>query len=259
MIYIIIKVSVFKVLSESGFKDCLDVYDNGIDSVYNITLASGRILRSTKNHKYRVVRNGKIEWIKAKDILPSDNIVLSRKETPFGRRYFNIKDAYTLGYVLGDGCISTARRCNGKVFEGVSVGYQDILTDISDILKYSFSRWFGSCHYKKPRKLKNGNNYITLGGYSISLTTKLVKSGFGYSSSNKGIPKFIFECRKEVISAFIRGLMDADGTVDKNGKIDITLKSKSVIYGLASLLSMYGINYNITTRKAKGYEDKYLL
>lgn len=245
----------FRVLSESGFKDCLDVYDNGIDSVYNITLASGRILRSTKNHKYRVVRNGKIEWIKAKDILPSDNIVLSRKETPFGRRYFNIKDAYTLGYVLGDGCISTARRCNGKVFEGVSVGYQDILTDISDILKYSFSRWFGSCHYKKPRKLKNGNNYITLGGYSISLTTKLVKSGFGYSSSNKGIPKFIFECRKEVISAFIRGLMDADGTVDKNGKIDITLKSKSVIYGLASLLSMYGINYNITTRKAKGYED----
>lgn len=245
----------FKVLAESGFKDCLEVYDNGVDNVYDITLSSGRILRSTKNHKYRVVRDGKIEWVKTIDILPSDNIVLSRKETPFGKRYFNIKDAYTLGYVLGDGHVSIARRCNGKVFEGVSVGYQDILNDISDILKYSFSRWFGSCHYKKPRKLKNGNNYITLGGYSVSLTTKLVKSGFGYSSENKGIPKFIFECRKEVISSFIRGLMDADGTVGKNGKISIILKSKSIIYDLASLLSMYGINYNITTKTVKGYEN----
>lgn len=245
----------FRVLAESGFKDCLDVYDNGVDNVYDITLSSGRILRSTKNHKYRVVRDGKIEWVKTVDILPSDSIVLSRKETPFGKRYFNIKDAYTLGYVLGDGYVSTAGRCNGKVFEGVSVGYQDILTGISDILKYSFSRWFGSCHYKKPRKLKNGNNYITLSGYSVSLATKLVESGFGYSSENKGIPKFVFECRKEVISAFIRGLMDADGTVGKNGKISIVLKSKSIIYDLASLLSMYGINYVITTKTVKGYES----
>lgn len=245
----------FRVLAESGFKECLDVYDNGVDNVYDITLSSGRILRSTKNHKYRVIRDGKIEWVKTIDILPNDSIVLSRKETPFGGRYFNTKDAYTLGYVLGDGYVSTARRCNGKVFEGVSVGYQDILIDISEILKYSFSRWFGSCHYKKPRKLKNGNNYITLSGYSVSLATKLVESGFGYSSENKGIPKFIFECRKEVISAFIRGLMDADGTVGKNGKISINLKSKSVIYDLASLLSMYGINYNITTKTVKGYEN----
>ena len=245
----------FRVLAESGFKECLDVYDNGVDNVYDITLSSGRILRSTKNHKYRVIRDGKIEWVKTIDILPNDSIVLSRKETPFGGRYFNIKDAYTLGYVLGDGYVSTARRCNGKVFEGVSVGYQDILIDISEILKYSFSRWFGSCHYKKSRKLKNGNNYITLSGYSVSLATKLVESGFGYSSENKGIPKFIFECRKEVISAFIRGLMDADGTVGKNGKISIILKSKSVIYDLASLLSMYGINYNITTKTVKGYEN----
>ena len=245
----------FRVLAESGFKECLDVYDNGVDNVYDITLSSGRILRSTKNHKYRVIRDGKIEWVKTIDILPNDSIVLSRKETPFGGRYFNTKDAYTLGYVLGNGYVSTARRCNGKVFEGVSVGYQDILIDISEILKYSFSRWFGSCHYKKPRKLKNGNNYITLSGYSVSLATKLVESGFGYSSENKGIPKFIFECRKEVISAFIRGLMDADGTVGKNGKISIILKSKSVIYDLASLLSMYGINYNITTKTVKGYEN----
>lgn len=245
----------FRVLAESGFKECLDVYDNGVDNVYDITLSSGRILRSTKNHKYRVIRDGKIEWVKTIDILPNDSIVLSRKETPFGGRYFNTKDAYTLGYVLGDGYVSTARCCNGKVFEGVSVGYQDILIDISEILKYSFSRWFGSCHYKKPRKLKNGNNYITLSGYSVSLATKLVESGFGYSSENKGIPKFIFECRKEVISAFIRGLMDADGTVGKNGKISIILKSKSVIYDLASLLSMYGINYNITTKTVKGYEN----
>ena len=244
----------FKVLSESGFKDCLDVYDNGVDNVYDITLSSGRVLRSTKNHKYRVVRDGKIEWIKTIDITPNDSIVLSRKETPFGGRYFNIKDAYTLGYVLGDGGIHVDSRVGYRVFRGVFVGYQDILTNISDILKYSFSRWFGGCHYNKPKKLKNGNNYITLKGHSTSLTTKLVESGFGYSSANKGIPKFIFECRKEVISAFIRGLMDADGTVGKNGKIGITLKSKSIIYDLASLLSMYGINYTITSRTAKGYE-----
>ena len=244
----------FKVLSESGFKDCLDVYDNGVDNVYDITLSSGRVLRSTKNHKYRVVRDGKIEWIKTIDITPNDSIVLSRKETPFGGRYFNIKDAYTLGYVLGDGGIHVDSRVGYRVFRGVFVGYQDILTNISDILKYSFSRWFGGCHYNKPKKLKNENNYITLKGHSTSLTTKLVESGFGYSSANKGIPKFIFECRKEVISAFIRGLMDADGTVGKNGKIGITLKSKSIIYDLASLLSMYGINYTITSRTAKGYE-----
>lgn len=242
----------FKVLAESGFKDCIDVYDNGIDNVYDITLFSGRVLRSTKNHKYRIVRDGKIEWVKTKDILPNDNIVLSRKESPFGGRDFDISEAYFIGYLLGDGWVEKGKNS----YYGLSVGLKDSLVEIRHIINSVYESKGFRFKVSSSRDMKSvEGKYSVIRGYNSDYTTKLVESGFGYSAETKGIPKFIFECNKEVISAFIRGLMDADGSVDKKGKVEITLKSKSVIYDLASLLSMYGINYNITTRKAKGYED----
>ena len=242
----------FEVLAESGFKDCIDVYDNGIDNVYDITLFSGRVLRSTKNHKYRIVRDGKIEWVKTKDILPKDNIVLSRKESPFGGRDFDISEAYFIGYLLGDGWVEKGKNS----YYGLSVGLKDSLVEIRHIINSVYESKGFRFKVSSSRDMKSvEGKYSVIRGYNSDYTTKLVESGFGYSEETKGIPKFIFECNKEVISAFIRGLMDADGSVDKKGKIEITLKSKSVICDLASLLSMYGINYNITTRKAKGYED----
>lgn len=242
----------FKVLAESGFKDCIDVYDNGIDNVYDITLFSGRVLRSTKNHKYRIVRDGKIEWVKTKDILPNDNIVLSRKESPFGGMDFDISEAYFIGYLLGDGWVEKGKNS----YYGLSVGLKDSLVEIRHIINSVYESKGFRFKVSSSRDMKSvEGKYSVIRGYNSDYTTKLVESGFGYSAETKGIPKFIFECNKEVISAFIRGLMDADGSVDKKGKVEITLKSKSIIYDLASLLSMYGINYNITTRKAKGYED----
>lgn len=73
----------FKVLSESGIKDCIDVYDNGIDDTIIIKTNTGKVIEGTKNHKFKVIRNNKSEWVKLEDIKIGDVFDKPKHEYPF--------------------------------------------------------------------------------------------------------------------------------------------------------------------------------
>lgn len=247
----------FKVLSESGLKDCIGVYDNGVAKTKKITFKSGREVEGTYNHKFRVIRDGKIEWVEFADIRVGESVLLKTEEYPFGNLHMDSDEAYTLGYMVGDGwCEKVAS--NGK-FNSFQVMFQYENTEVAIKICQAYYNWFGRKGIKKSqvKKMPNGNHMVYLRAFDTKRATKLVKSGFGSGSRNKDIPSFIYRCDKETVSNFIQGLFDSDGTAEKDGFTYIVMNSKNCIYNLGRLLSMFGINYKITVKESY-FKGKYM-
>ena len=236
----------FKVLSESGIRDCTDVYDNGIADTKIVKFKSGRSVEGTYNHKFRVIRDGKIEWVRFDEMVVGDKTLMTAKESPFGNLYLDPDEAYTLGYMTGDGWVTKAKRKNGYVYDSICVMFQEEQVDVAKRIRKAFNNWFGDkFRVLKTTKLQNGNTMTDLQFRSKELATKLVESGFGCGSENKGVPEFIFRCDRETIANYISGVFDSDGTVEKNGYTYVGMKSGSCISDIGHLLSMYGINYRL--------------
>ena len=67
---------------------------------------------------------------------------------------------------------------------------------------------------------------------------------------NKHIPKKYLRASYEQRLELLQGLMDTDGTVDKRGRCEITLKSKRLINDVSELLHTLGIKHTIKHKKA---------
>lgn len=262
----------FTVRAETGVKPCIDVYDNGVANTKKIKFKSGREVEGTYNHKLRFVRDGKIEWVKFEDVKVGDKSLMLQEALPFGEIHMNPNEAYTLGYMVGDGwCNKTYTQVKDNPGHQIPTGkygsfgvlFQAEQQLVKEKICRAYLNWFGKLNVQSKKKLTNGNTMICLQGYNAELASRLVASGMGSGAENKGIPEFIFRCDKETVAQFIQGLMDADGTVEKKGDVYIQVKSEGLIRDLASLLSMFGINYSLKTKEVvsggKSYGDFYQL
>jgi intein/homing endonuclease len=110
----------FQVLSESGIRDCTDVFDNGEADTRILHFKSGRYVECTLNHKFRVIKDGKKEWVESKDLSIGNKIILTRKNSPFGQYKVNPDEAYAWGV-------------DGKSYE---VPYQILRADKNGVASY---------------------------------------------------------------------------------------------------------------------------
>lgn len=245
----------FFVRSESGIRQCLGVYDNGEAFTKILKFRSGRVVEGTFNHKFRVIRDGKIQWVQFEDIRVGDKTLMLRDSYQFGRLHMNLDEAYTLGYMVGDGW---CEKVKGKdKYSSFQVMFQFEHKKSAKRIIRAFYNWFGirGVEFSRSGKLKNGNHMIYLRAFDSERATKLVKSGFGHRAQGKGIPNFIFMCDRETVASFIQGLFDADGTVEKDGYTYIGLMSERGIKDLGRLLSLYGIDYTIKSKMSR-FEGK---
>ena len=241
----------FQVLSEDGFKNVYYVKDNGYTDTIKITTNQGREIEGTPNHRFRVVDNGDIEWKRLDEISRGDNLVMTRMETPFGKKDIGDRYAYTLGYLSGDGGLTYG----SGVDLGINQGQLQIGVNLNnrEYLKKGFIDIFGYIREGEYTK-DSGWEYVSYRSNNKDVCDYLLENNFGHGSKNKDIPYFIYECNKKCISAYLRGLFDADGTVNKSN-IAITLSSKKYIYHISEMLSMFGINYHLEEKKINN--DKY--
>ena len=117
-------------------------------------------------------------------------------------------DPYTLGFLLGDGCFRT---------KGATTPYTTVDTFITEKLKdkgYTITDWNDS----------KGN--IT---HNIKYIHKeIIQLGLkGTDSGTKFIPELDYTLSDKV--NLIQGLMDADGCVNKDSSLELTLKSENMI------------------------------
>lgn len=222
------------------------VYPQGTKAIYRITFADGRSTECDLSHLWRVYSAAKRQWIRVINTAEIERLL--RVKTFMDRLYIDLPepedcpdkelelDPYSLGLLLGDGGTS-----NGDV--NIATPDQHVVDHFSDTLPDGLaiirrSRYaYGIAKQKGHGVL---NPYIT----------KLRKLGLmGKRAWEKHIPKEYFHGSIAQRQALVQGLLDTDGTVDKdNGTISFTSTSKELAEGMQYLIRSLGGIATITTR-----------
>ena len=242
----------------------LEIYEQGFKDVYKLTLADGRSVRCGADHLWEVVcanNHFKHKVLTTHDLL---NNGLYNQCTVKGKIYNAYKyylpaieplqysekqqdiPAYVLGALLGDGAIT-------KRTPKISSVDKEILDKIQCLLGDGFEFKYDpttTCEYRivdKERFLhkdefENGqygvnrlHRWIDQLGLCVSCAYKFIPDQYKYGS---------IEQRYELI----RGLMDTDGYISKDGSMSFVNTSKSLIDDFVEVLRSLGILCSVSKR-----------
>lgn len=129
-------------------------------------------------------------------------------------------DPYTLGVLLGDGSLTQ------------QVSFTTADADLISHIPYEVTKLKGKYAYS----IKGLNPLVKQLGLDCKSEFKFIPEEYKYAS---------IEQRYELL----RGLMDTDGSVDKNGSVEFSSSSKMLAKDVVSLLRSLGILCKITKRK----------
>lgn len=231
--------------------------DNGFRETISLETKDGYNLEGTPNQCIRVIDlQGNYVWRRLDELKDSDWLSVQKKNRLFGQNSeidFNFKHkkgtyrfnsfsfptelnedyAYLLGLLTGDG------RCTTR--DGVQLCVCE--KDMEELAQDLFVRLFG----KKGKIFGHWAFYC-----GVELREYLLHLGLGYWRSwQKTIPKTVFGSSKKVISAFLRGLFDSDGSVTKVGRkknsieIRLATTSKKLALETQQILLNFGIITNL--------------
>ena len=237
---------------------------NGEMETIKILTKDNYELEATKNQNIRVIdENGNYVWRRADQLKPNDWISIQRKNRLFGQGFdtssftfshkpsthrkntFNFPNsltedyAYLIGLLIGDG--------NCMMDGGIAICVCE--EEMKERVQNLYKKLFG-------KEGKIFGHWAFFGG--IELRSFLEFLGLEKKRAwEKKVPKSLFQSPSNVISAFLRGLYDTDGTTRitgrNNNSLDIKLASTSydLVKDVQQLLLNFGIISRIEKVKAK--------
>jgi len=179
-------------------------------------------------------------------------LILTNQEIPFNRttkcEYGQIPliDPYLLGVLLGDGCVT-----------GTSPLSITCHKDDWEIVTRAISS-LDSAELRVDDK--KGTDVLVcriIGGNQVNLEHLLSQYGLlGTDSSTKFIPEYYKYFSIKDRYAFVKGLMDTDGYVDKHGQIYFTTVSPRLAEDMTFVLRSLGAVVTMTGPHVSQYKDK---
>ena len=150
--------------------------------------------------------------------------------------------AYLFGIYIAEGFLDSKHTSLGfSLHEKESYIYSKIEEKVKE---------FSSCISIHPHKNSKGINVHVTGNTSI--LSKILDYYIGHGFADKVVPDFLHKCSKEVISYFLKGIIDGDGCyTSSNGRtrIALGLANVQVIYSCRLLSFRLGIIGNINHSK----------
>jgi uracil-DNA glycosylase family 4 len=239
-----------EVIQEDGtYRKVLRNRFTGIKSVKRISVAGGAWVDATDNHRFRVIdATGDYVWKCVSELQLGDWIPQQTSTAPLHvddddlpllpdvvykhakehrlifQKHPTIPFMEWVGYWTGDGGYQ-----NNK-YVGFSVCRDDV--DLRDWIETQNAALFGAItHDYKNNK----------GAYELRIgSTVLVKWMRSLALSKDSVPSWIFQCPRDMIAGYLRGLFEADGSY-KHNHVSLTLKSASLIDGVRVLLQSVGV------------------
>lgn len=211
--------------------------------IYKFTFADGRTVEACEDHLWYTVNANKVNKVlSTKEILNSNYYKRKKLYIPLCSAIEDINTnnlpihPYLLGVILGDGCIS-----HNQIV--VSSKDEHILNRVRELLPPN--------HYIKFVPNTNCAYRITsdIGKPNI-LLNKLRDLGLqGTKSNSKFIPEEYIYTSLENKLQLLQGLIDTDGYVDKDNKIEYYTVSKALAETFASIIYSLGGQCSIGVKK----------
>lgn len=225
---------------------------DGSDTILEVKLKSGRIIKATKAKSFLIFQNGKIqpidgEQLKIGDLIPIANTIniqnckiidtynisnfLPKKKCKKSNIPSNILLDREFGFF-----------CGAYVSGGISWQNSNIIISIIN-LNY---RDKIACFADKLSIIHNTNrSKITLESIILS---KIMGETFGYTYNNKQLPSFIYQAPDEFIKGFVDSYMSNNTCISLDDSITLSSVSKTLIEDFVMLFARYSINCSIHTQ-----------
>ncbi|MDC1205389.1 ATP-dependent zinc metalloprotease FtsH [Candidatus Pacebacteria bacterium] len=199
----------------------------------------GATIEGTHEHPVVVMNeDGQMEF-KRLDAVSKDEYVVMSSGTHMYGSYTSVPDseaAYLLGLLVGDGCLTIKDRII------LTVADSDILEHVQQIAKNYLNEAFVKVT-SRPYD------------YEIrSIAAKTIVRSWGVEETyarHKRVPEWIRFAPKEYVAAFLRGLFDADGSVERSGSVSLSSASESLIKEVHVMLLNMGVVARRYQRKKK--------
>jgi phosphate starvation-inducible PhoH-like protein len=241
-----------------GAERASHLYDGGQSETLRITTRCGFSIEVTPEHPLLVFdRQAQLQWRRADQLQVDDVLALQRGQKMFGDRTtvdftdrpasatdkssrpvqlseLDDEFAYLLGVLTGAGCLTARNRV--------------ILSSADESIVAAFHRLaarFGLHVFRN-----GGNRPYDYMIASAQLYQLLIQLGMTSGKAPaKRIPQAILTAPEHLVAAFLRGLFDADGTVEKrDGLISLSSVSETLIRQTQLVLLNFGI---ISTKAVK--------
>ncbi|GAC1633555.1 MAG: ribonucleotide reductase N-terminal alpha domain-containing protein [Ktedonobacteraceae bacterium] len=262
-----------RVRTPAGLKPIEKMYNNGLQRIYRVAFSDGGYLESTADHKLKVVRGKKYQWVPVNELNEGDKVLIVANES-FGprqnlpqeameyiaKRELNVPNFYdrklglAVGTVLGDGTLREMSNGNSHSYQcQVAFGtHEDGWYD-------TFTHLMTDMNIHTHRTLFE-KEFVGEGGVAIKhasvrldcskLASLLVRIGLtpNIKAPQKTIPTDFMSMEKEFLAGVLDGLFSTDGSVlmkQDNPMLRFHTSSHELAQQVRLLLLQFGIHGRI--------------
>jgi ribonucleoside-diphosphate reductase alpha chain len=263
-----------KIRTPAGLKPIEKMYNNGLQRIYRVEFSDGGYLKGTFEHKLKVVRDKKYQWVPIADLVKGDKVLVVSNET-FGarqnlpaeamdyitKRELNVANFYDrklgliVGTVLGDGTLRELANHNSHSYQcKVAFGaHEDGWYD-------TFKNLMTDMNIHTHRTLAEKEFAVGGGGVAVKhasvrlecykLASLLVRIGMtsNIKASQKTIPAAFLSMEKEFLAGILDGLFSTDGSVlmkQDNPMLRFHTSSYELAQQVRLILLQFGIHGRI--------------
>jgi ribonucleotide reductase, class II len=222
---------------------------SGVKAVVKLSTQEGHSLRLTGNHRVLKVtaqtqKAQYTEWVETKDLQPGDRVLIHnhRGLQPWSG-VGTVNEGWLLGSLLGDGCFAVSEKnhvyqANLRYWGEDQVEMKEYALALANELTPDAPKPLQGCYH-------TSNQYYQV---SSSPLAQLAKQ-FGVVAGHKTITPTIEEASHEFYCGFLRGLFDADGSVQgtqiKGVSVRLAQSNESLLEAVQRMLLRLGISSTI--------------
>ncbi|MCW5969492.1 MAG: hypothetical protein KIT57_13370 [Blastocatellales bacterium] len=214
----------FGVSGRQGYELTSHFYNGGIRPTRRVRTRLGYEIEGSLVHPLLVLRAGRAEWVKLKDLHIGDHVALQRGQHLFGsllglpefdasgirsrggNRNLTLPQELSpdlgrlLGYIVAEGSLTDTAMW-------ITNGDKRVIEDVTDLCERLFA--------VRPKVYpKRGTHAVSISISSIRLVRWLESvCGITRGAANKRIPRPIMAAPSEIFLAFLEGLFWGDGTI----------------------------------------------
>jgi ribonucleoside-diphosphate reductase alpha chain len=262
-----------KVRTPAGLKPIEKLYNNGLQRIHRVEFSDGGYLEGTADHKLKVVRAKKYQWVPIAELAVGDKVLVLANET-FGprqslpeealqyitKRELNVADFYDrklgliVGTVLGDGTLRELPNHNSHSYQcKVAFGAHE------DGWYKAFTNLMTDMNIHTHRTLAE-KEFVYEGGVAIKhacvrlecykLASLLIRIGVipNIKGPQKTIPAAFMHMEKEFLAGVLDGLFSTDGSVlmkQDNPMLRFHTSSYELAQQVRLILFQFGIHGRI--------------
>jgi len=239
--------------SYDGFKEnrIIKCHSQGVQSIFKIKLSNGQCIKATKNHRFRILRNGRIKFCNVDNLQNDDCMLVPHSSMMFGNdsdisEIFDIPlnncslVAELLGYIASEGNVQDRETRISNVFNGDCKNIEKISKATGIPLTKKINKYKLS-----PDGKNNGWYYSCCSKYWCNIFRDI---GIAALSKNMDVPDIILRSSMNSQCAFLRAFFDGKSNVNSEG-IDLCLASEKMLKTIQIMLLNFGIYSSVRSKK----------